>query len=549
MLDNRLKDSPTKRLPAKGQKESEIVLQDDNDTEIFGDHHDTDEEQNTRPTSGARSRTERRTNRRYNNEERPPRRRPEEYVGSTRPRQRSGISTKEKVKSAFTAAYIAMLVVAVAVCIIVFIVAFRWVVESGPNIGGLITDPPDNGTETTEPAGRPQIHTFTAQITEISSNPRALTLFDIEANNWRTLPLQDEANINNRSNNPIYFTQLRIGQLVEISYDARRDHITTVRESVRARELTDRSNVHVNMENRTISVGHEVFNFNNNTLVLCQNGRDLDLASIGREDSINIISYGTTAWLIQMYTSHGFLQILGANLIQNGTITIGDMLPLSLGSITEPLSINEGLHRIVVEGSNINTFIDNISIEPGRTLPLDLGRIELHMTTLYIETTPEGANIYINDELLDSSGSVVLPYGQHTIRVEYEGYEPHMRTVNLTTPTHNISIDLVAIPQYGSIMLFTNPPNAEIFINNEPVGRSPFNQELPPGTHTVTARLPGWADYTIFVTLAPGQDYSRIMYLVAATVPPETQPPTTSEDDSTAPTRPPLIILPTLPPQ
>ena len=469
-------------------------------------------------------------------EERQQRRRQSEYAGTTKPRQRQGTSAKIKAKSAFTAAYIAVLVVAVAVCIIIFVFALQWFMESGPRIDITPTVPNDN-TDVTEPIGRPEIRDFLAQITEISSNPRELTLFDINANTWRTLPLPDDANINNRSNNPISFTQLRVGQLIEVSYDARRDEITTVRESVRARELTDRSNLHVNMENRTISVGHEVFTFDNNTLVLNRNGEPFDLSELGRDDSVNITSYGSMAWLIQLHSSHGHIQVSNGDLIQNGVISIGN-LTFPLSDITELLSIPEGPHRIVVEGSNIDTFIDNIIIEPGQTLQLDLGNLQIHMSTLHIITTPADAVIFVNDELLEEPSPVILPFGQHVIRVEREGYEPLEETVTLTAQVDSIRFDLDAVPRYATITIHTIPSGAEIFINHIPVGRSPWSQELPPGEHTIAARLPGWQDYVAFVTLEAGQNYQRVMQLAVATQPPA--------DGSTEPTTRPLLILPPL---
>jgi len=541
MLDNRLKDSPTKRIPGKlqgndEQHQSPIAEQG------YLDEEDIDlplPQQDTRPTQhiGRRESAERLVRRPsvYDTEYNPPLRRPRPTRPEQRDRNREPQQNgQNKAKSMFVGFYIAILVLAVALCIIVAIFAIQWIRDQGPVIG----PPGGNGDSSgyangnTALLGRPEINNFVAMITEISTNPRTLALQDTSTSEWnvRIKPLPEDAAITNRMGGEITFSQLRVGQLVEIGYDSRTLEIVTVRESVHAREFVSRENVHVNLDNQTISIGHDVLHFNSQTLVI-HGGRQISIGEISVHDSITasaVVTNGRlTAWMISLDASHGFLELSNSDVILNGTITIGNMHPLLLSEINEPIILTEGAHRILIQGNNIANFVDNIVINQGQTISLDLSNIELLMATLNIVTTPENARIFIDGERLMTPSPIAIPFGEHTIRVEHDDYLPQEQLIAVIDPISYAVFDLEAIVRTGTMRLYTIPANAEIFANSIPVGRSAITQEFIAGTHTITVRMPGFADYTFLVTLAAGDEVTRTVVL-SPSAPPQTEPGTTS---------------------
>ena len=510
MTDNRFNDYPTKRLPDR-EELSELEI---DDIDELDDYQEQDpdfeidiQNYDTRPSPP----------RRESRRDEPRRRTAPSRGGPSR--QRHG-SRRNTIKPIFAIAYIVLLVAVVGLCLMALFRGIQWMMAERPHIenqpGPTVSG--DNGNDnnvqgtSTRPPGRVIEHNFTAMITGISVNPLGLTLLNIGSGNMETreLPLYENARIVDRQNNPLTFSELFAGKLVEIVYDAREPMaIMSIRESVRAREHTG-TNARVNLDNQTISVGHgSPLRFNSQTLVM-QGQTLLNITDISAADSITILEYQGTAWHVRRDFSHGFLNVTNFDTITGGIITIGTR-QLLLADINEPITVAEGAHRVTVEGTNIEPFIDNIVIAQGQTLTLSLADVELRTGSLHIVTVPADARILIDGEVLASPA--ILPFGEHTVRVERDGYYPSEQNVQVNTPISSIRFDLVAMRTTAMLEIITYPSQAQIFVNDVPVGFSNLTRELQPGTHTITARLPGYIDSSITVTLAAGQDESRTINL------------------------------------
>jgi len=430
---------------------------------------------------------------------------------------RRQVPPKKDSRSTLLLVYIALLVVAIAVCVTVFVFAFRWVVNNPPegivvpDAGPIIAEP-GNGAAT---AGR-EITEMVGLIVAISSNPRGLTLLDLETEQTREMPFDDEIIFRNRINNPIAFTQLRVGQVMEISYDEDSLEITVVRESADAWEHMAQTNVHVNLDNRTISIPHEPpFTFTSQTLVL-HNNEPFPIGQIGPMDSITIVGLGTTAWLIQLDAAHGFFEIENFDAIENGVITIGNLHPLPIDEIVEPITLSDGTHRVVVDGDNIEPFIENIVIVQGQTFILDLSEVQQRMSVLHVVISPADARIFINDEDMQSPVSIV--FGTHTIRVEHEDYFTEERTITITERVMSERFALEPIPRIPEpnlalVAIRSQPSNASVYINGVFTGTTDGDFTVPSGIHAITIRLPGFYDNTFHITVSEGDEIDRIVIM------------------------------------
>jgi len=549
MSDNRFKDYPTKRIPSFDHKNSNEMPQShtDYDEDDYEDYDDALEpEYDTKPMRRRREQPERSVSRNarsadYNQPERRQRRSQSAYYKD---------KPQSKSKTAFIGIYIGLLVLAVAACITVFVLVFQWISREAPNPGDLFEREPsvtDDANEPVRPAGRPDIRNITTMITGITSDPRGLTMLNLETMQTSELLLSEAAEISDARGNDMTFSELRIGQLLEVNYDARIPEITSVRENPRAWTRAERTNVHVNFDNSTIAVGHEAFEFNSQTLVL-HRGERIPVGQIRAADSVTVVGIGSTAWMIQLDASSGSLQLSNTDEIINGRITIGNLHPLFLAEITGPIDVVEGPHRITVEGENIETFGQNVVIVPGQTLTFDLSVVEFSTATLTITTTPADANIFINNEPETSPAEV--SFGEHTVRVQREGYITEERTINVTRAAETIRFNLEAVVLDARFTIFTTPTNAEVFVNNERIGNSNILLLIPPGSHNIMVRLDGHIDYSFSVNLSPGQETSRSITLtpIAVNVPDVPHIPDTPGDNNDSTGSPGLTIPPPPPP-
>ena len=461
-------------------------------------------------------------------------------------------------KSKFAAFYIALLVVAVGLCITVLLVVLQnmegaWgdVFERRQNVNA-------NPEPTVNPIERAELRSQTALITNIDpfGETRTLTLLDISTRRTHEFNVSDDVRISDRLNRPLTFAELRVGNMVDIGYDARNSEILTLHESRQSWERRSRTNVRINIEEFEISVGNEAWSFNSQTLVLYQ-GAPFSISQIQPIDSVTLIGQGDTVWLVQLDSAHGFLQINNADMIANGSIMIGTNFIFALDDISTDIELPEGTHRVMVEGDNIETFIENIVIQQGQTTRLNLGDAQLRAAILNIVVTPADAEIFVNGELHDNTGPAQVEFGENIVRVERYGFLPQEQQLNIELPINIITFDLVEIVHDNTLVIFTVPTNAEIFIDNVFIGFSTLTHTVSAGTYSIVARLHGYESATIEVTVAGNEteDIMRTILLMPTSndpfsnLPPQEVDPIPNETQSPFPTLPPTQSpVTTLPP-
>lgn len=445
---------------------------------------------------------------------------------SRKPTYRNSASIAEKGKMALVGMYIFILFIAVALCIVAVVVVINLFRENAPDLNNIIgeRDPSIVDNDPPPQAMRPQIENMDGMITRIDTATMELDIVNVDSLNAYTFPIADDVTLRNRDNTAMTFSQLRIGQLVEVSYDINPDVpiITEMREHTRSIFRNEQRNVHINLENNTVSVGTEAFLFNSQTLVIHRGDR-IPIGQIRPSDSVSITALpvdrqrpdrGAIAWVIQLDSASGTFMVANAGHIVNGRIIIGNLHPLLLHELNEPIDIPEGPHRVEIEGDNIDTIIENIIISPGQPFVLNLGDIELNQATLEFDITPAGATVFINDERV-TGNSTNVDFGTHAIRVEHAGYISHEAEIIVNESTTSISVDLEAEITTARLTISTIPINAHILVDGVQVGTSSPNivLELEPGTYLISARVDGFFEYNMFITLTQQQEAVRTISL------------------------------------
>jgi hypothetical protein len=101
-----------------------------------------------------------------------------------------------------------------------------------------------------------------------------------------------------------------------------------------------------------------------------------------------------------------------------------------------------------------------------------------------------------------------VPPGNHELILSLTGYYDWNQVISVGSgQTSAVNALLVAAPaSTGSLAVTSDPPGAEIYIDERFMGVSPLTiSGLDPGMHTVTAKLKGYADTLTNITVIPGQ--------------------------------------------
>ena len=126
---------------------------------------------------------------------------------------------------------------------------------------------------------------------------------------------------------------------------------------------------------------------------------------------------------------------------------------------------------------------------------------DVDKSTLKITTTPPGASIFVNNQLLSETSPTEIPIQPDEvfdIRVELEGYETYeMQQITADTIGFHLQTQLDEI-SFAPIIVQSQPSGAQIFVNGRPTGQTtPSAIQPPTETFDLTLKRDGFIDYKI----------------------------------------------------
>lgn len=149
---------------------------------------------------------------------------------------------------------------------------------------------------------------------------------------------------------------------------------------------------------------------------------------------------------------------------------------------------------------SIRNYTIPVSIEKATVYEMELitGSVEtivkpLDPVFLTIRSTPEGADVYVNDILKGSTPcSVKLLPGKYTYRVDKALYNPSGGSIIITGQEKDGKTEksIVLKPAFGTIKINTLPVGATVFLDNEETGKTtPFTMtKVKSGSHRITVK-------------------------------------------------------------
>jgi hypothetical protein len=137
--------------------------------------------------------------------------------------------------------------------------------------------------------------------------------------------------------------------------------------------------------------------------------------------------------------------------------------------------------------------------EPEQRIAALEAELQRNWSTIQVVTDPPGATLWIGAKTEPPKGqsplTVQLPAGSHTFILEKPGYSPASRPLRVEggkSPQLRISLT----PILPVVIVNTRPPGAKVSIDGDAGGPAPRQAALPPGKHTATITLDGFAETT-----------------------------------------------------
>lgn len=137
-----------------------------------------------------------------------------------------------------------------------------------------------------------------------------------------------------------------------------------------------------------------------------------------------------------------------------------------------------GKHTLVFSRENFVSQTRDLDLKRKReqkvamTLQVKKGRISL------ASVSPSGTQVFLNDQVVraDKNGLYSLPVGRQKISLRFDGYRSQDLDVVITdTATANLQAVLQRI--VGSVHIVSDPGEADVLIDGEKVGKTPFQSD------------------------------------------------------------------------
>ncbi|MFT5164546.1 MAG: sulfatase activating formylglycine-generating enzyme [Alteromonadaceae bacterium] len=128
---------------------------------------------------------------------------------------------------------------------------------------------------------------------------------------------------------------------------------------------------------------------------------------------------------------------------------------------------------------------------------------------LSVDTNPAGikAQVWIDEKLIGNTGEKLsdIGAGEHQLTIKSKMYFAYSQTLIITGMDKHQSQAVTLTPAWADVTVTSDPSDAQLSSNGEPVGSTPFNGQLLQGNHQLTVSLPGYKDWQHTIDITAGK--------------------------------------------
>lgn len=307
---------------------------------------------------------------------------------------------------------------------------------------------------------------------------------------------------------PLTADQLQPGSIVKLAYNSTLNKAGSLQLDPDAWSYTDIKKFYLDAQSGTLTVGQDEYRLDAGLLIFSGQNEILP-EQLLQQDVISIRGIGEEIFSITVEQGHGYLELENEEYFVDGWIEIGQTL-ISRLSPDMLFSVPEGTYQVRLttdlldESREITICRDEVTV-------LDLGDVEKPVPEsgqVTLQITPEDAQVYIDDHLINAYYPIKLPLGMHEIEVSASGYdtvsryfevdgEPLLLEMSLpesksTASVSGNDVSWASTDRAAATITIAAPEGAEVYEDNLYKGYAPVTYTKTAGTHVITLRKTGY---------------------------------------------------------
>lgn len=380
---------------------------------------------------------------------------------------------------------------------------------------------------------------FYISITGVIRNleEQSINILDIEKREIKTYQVQTTTRVQDSTEKTMPYSALKVGDIVELIYQSQKDNLVCVRISPNAFTKTDMKNLGIDRSNRTLKIGSVLYHYTGHTNIVDEEDNMINMHEVNDYDILELKGIDDQIFSVKVLAREGYIHI-GKLPIYDGYLEIdrNRQIPLSEDMGTLPLVAGE--HKVVLQLKGYEPLSRAITIESGKTLELDHEEFKRLQTALTIQVlnTDQDYKVKIKDKVYKKGEVITLPTDTYTVEITASGFKPYVQTLNLQEGNALMKVNLVSeeVKEEESssdteskkeeqdnnqanqvdykVNISSDPKDAEIYINGEYKGITPFKGILEVGEYSIVLKKKGYKDYETNILIDQSDDQNSYLY-------------------------------------
>lgn len=174
-----------------------------------------------------------------------------------------------------------------------------------------------------------------------------------------------------------------------------------------------------------------------------------------------------------------------------------------------------GQYNLSLQKKFYHTSVSTFDLKEQESMTIPIIKLKPKFAYIAIKTKPAQSKVFMNNKLLGNSpiSRQQVESGNYSIRIEKDLYHTEEITISLQDgDDENYNYNLK--PAFGTLIIKSNPENADVFIDGKSVGKTPYrNTSQPSGQYSVRVTKDKWYPAEEIIQVSDNQITEKTLIL------------------------------------
>lgn len=279
-------------------------------------------------------------------------------------------------------------------------------------------------------------------IKEVNRENNSITLLDVNKKADVVVNYNSGTVIYDKYEQAMVMEQLKLGEIVDAYYNSDNFNLIKLQISKQAWEYKNASKWSLDTIAKVFTIVDDKYKYGKDIIIL-NNDTFLKPDDLNEKDLLTIKGYEREVCSIQVTKGHGTITFEEYGDFIGGIMYVGNdaILPITDNMV---VTVREGEYEVTLENGDLTGTI-TARVKNNENVLLNMSEFKkppVKSGQVSFEILPEGAGLYVDDEIQAYDKPIKLEYGEHKVKVIQDGYETYENTIIVDEASKTIAIEL-----------------------------------------------------------------------------------------------------------